>query len=666
MKFRKPKIEFAMVMLLLITISFYFYHDIIHLFPTAIHSWTQSDRLALALGFLNNGFNFFKPQMFNLMTVDGITGVDFPIHEYFIAVLMKIFGTQNPAIFRIYILGFSLIGYYFLFRFTKAFTNSTFKASMAVLFVFTCPVITYYQAGFIPSATAFSSALIGYYYYFKFKQTTEIKLFYASIAFLALAALARTPYNIFLFAVLLQQLLAYLKNRALPAKEVLAFSMAYASIIGYNIFKIYLGKTYGSQFLTTFLPPENFSHLKEIILTVKENWAFHYFTVYHYALLGIAAVAIIAYFYKNKGFEKPSKEILIQAILIISGACIYFLLMARQFQNHDYYFMDSFYLGLILIFIAGLKLLALDTLLKKTAFGTLLVILISGSFIKSKETQTSRYIYDPLNRVEITRKNLTGSDVFLDSLGIPANAKILLIDAYSSNAPLILMNRKGHTIIDTRKENLIDALNLSYDYVVMQDMFIPSDVVLNYPEIVFMLKRLGGNGKISVFSRTDINLENTLFTMLGIKNETIISAVDFEQSTTNNESWKNINVTSTEFSLSRSQSGFVNAQTEFGPMFEVKLNEQINFNKLLFEGYFYRKGPQPELIITTSVQKEADFKYYWNFPVIMDTSNHWVKYQCLFDLPENTELDNVLKCYLWNPDGTEIYFKDLKVILYKN
>jgi hypothetical protein len=85
---------------LLLLLSVLYYHNTIGLPPSYIHSWTQSDRYAISLKFLENGFNFFKPQTFNLSTIDGITGVDFPLHEYLVALIMKITGSSSPVIFR--------------------------------------------------------------------------------------------------------------------------------------------------------------------------------------------------------------------------------------------------------------------------------------------------------------------------------------------------------------------------------------------------------------------------------------------------------------------------------------------------------------------------------------------------------------------------------------
>ena len=87
--FKSQSIKYFFTSAILIALGVFFFRENIFLFPSFIHAWTQSDRYSLALGFLNNGFDFFHPQTFNLITVDGITRVDFPIHEYLVAIIMK-------------------------------------------------------------------------------------------------------------------------------------------------------------------------------------------------------------------------------------------------------------------------------------------------------------------------------------------------------------------------------------------------------------------------------------------------------------------------------------------------------------------------------------------------------------------------------------------------
>ena len=88
------KKSILIIVLLLLGLSVLLYESTINLFPSFIHAWTQSDRYAIALRFLDNGFDFFHPATFNLQTLEGITRVDFPINEFIVAISMKIFGIE--------------------------------------------------------------------------------------------------------------------------------------------------------------------------------------------------------------------------------------------------------------------------------------------------------------------------------------------------------------------------------------------------------------------------------------------------------------------------------------------------------------------------------------------------------------------------------------------
>ncbi len=50
------------ILCFIIILGFIYHHKYINEFPSHIHAWAQSDRYALALGFIDNGLNFFKPQ----------------------------------------------------------------------------------------------------------------------------------------------------------------------------------------------------------------------------------------------------------------------------------------------------------------------------------------------------------------------------------------------------------------------------------------------------------------------------------------------------------------------------------------------------------------------------------------------------------------------------
>ena len=388
--FKSQGSKFLFLSVILVSLSIYFFRDSITLFPSFIHAWTQSDRYALVFGFLNNGFDFFHPQTFNLETVDGITRVDFPIHEYFVALLMKLTGIHSPVVFRIYSLLYALTGLVFLFRLSSLFSKSFFKNIFVVLFIFFCPVFLYYADGFLPSIPSLSNLFIGYFFYFRYKTGKSKSDFRIAIFFLALAALARLPFFIFLFAVFFQQLIVYFRNKRIEWNEIKAFTIAFLIFGGYQVYNSWLGEKYGTQFLTTFLPPSNSVDLIDWTMATWSHWRFEYFTKAHYIILVLLSAMFLYQLWKKNISFRKNDDLLLQIVIAGSGSLIYFFLMLQQFPDHDYYFIDAFYpiISLLLIFMMRLSLA--DKILKYSPVITLSGLLVF-SMIGGKKTQQKRY-----------------------------------------------------------------------------------------------------------------------------------------------------------------------------------------------------------------------------------------------------------------------------------
>lgn len=662
--------SYVLLAFILLLLSIYFYHETIFYFPSHIHAWTQSDRLSIALQFLENGFNLFKPQTHNLATVEGVTGVDLPLNEFLVAISMKIFNTEAPFIFRLYTLLLSVAGFFYLFRLSKLLNQHNVMCSIGVVvFVFTCPVITYYQAGLIPSSGSFAIMLMAYYYYFSFLKQSQNKHFYISIVMLTLAALIRSPFNIYLFAVLLHQLLQAIQNRKIELRQLFSFVLAYTILITYTYYKNWLNQTYGSQFLTALMPAQNLSDFFQTLNIVWDTWKFQLFTIYHYILLGLAIIGIIFSFLKKTSIPALVKHSLIHSFILITGFVVYFILMSKQFLHHEYYFIDSFYAAIILLLIAGFALWQQYFNSFKIKSFIILIVLIfslSGATVQSKKVQQLKYAETLWDRGEVTRKNFNDSAAFLDSLSISKKAKMLVLDAYSTNAPLILMKRKGYTILDTKAQKLEESLIFDFDYIVTQDVFFPSDVVYNYPSILNKLKRIGGNGKISIYTLLSLEKPATLAQQLGIAQPTTVSNINFDQPETNTLShWKNVDKLSQVNSYSAPNAININQEISFGATYKIKLAKiEHPFNKILFEGYFNTKQKNTQAFVVAQTQINNNTDFYSSFPLKLKVTDEWFKYQCLFTLPGPIDTSATFQCYLWNPNKTAFLADDLKVTLY--
>lgn len=624
----------------LVVLSAFYFHENIFFYPSFIHAWTQSDRYALALGFINNGFDFFHPETFNLATVNGITRVDFPIHEYMVALLMKLTGHHDPVVFRLYTLIYALVGLIFLYRMAALFGDRNFLNLLVPSFIFLCPVYLYYADGFIPSIPSLSNLFIGYYFYFSYQKQNRNSHFTIAVCFMLLAALARLPYFIFLFAVLCQQSLMYLQKRQIRRREIAILFMAVLLFGAYQAYNSWLEKTYGTQFLVSIMPAGKISQAKEWLWEAWNNWRFEYFTKAQYVILfWLIAMTILAWVQKSgEGFPK---KLMLHIIIISIGSIIYLFLMLQQFPDHDYYFIDVFYpvTSLLLVLLTSYTF---NAGMMKYVSALLVFILLGFSCKQSHDVLQKRYETGSWDRNEITRKNFTGADKFLDALGIPSHAKALVLDGYTTNVPLMLMNRKGWTVNWTTKKNIDEGLSQPFDFVAVQNCFLPSEVLRNEPQLIKKLKKFADNGRISIYVRNADSLRTTS-QFLGIDTTTIV----FEKKFPDTLAVSNGN----EFTelISDSASIFQSGR----PV------------KLLITGEIYAGQTLPYL--NASVNDGENVAYYFSYQIsdYLRAGPQWNELLYQFVIPAEQKLPGTAKVYFWNSQKQPFMLRNIRLVAYR-
>jgi hypothetical protein len=529
----------------------------------------------------------------------------------------------------------------------------------AVIFIFTFPVITYYQAGFIPSSTSFSISIIGYWHYLNYLQSGRQKGLNTAVLFFAAASLCRTPFNIVLFAVLFQEIIRSIRAKQFKIKRYIPFIAAYTCIAGYNIYKGYLNSRYGSQFLTSFYPAADIPELISLTKEVIGRWKWQVFTLFHYLVLTVPAIIFLWQLRGKFRFSSISSQVMLQAALLMAGFIIYYLLMSRQFFAHEYYFIDSFYLIPVLIIILLSRWLAQRNFLKPRSASPVIVLLLLCCVYGSYQVHRSKYSFQLWDTAEITRRNFTGADALLDSLQIPRKARMLVLYAASTNGPLIQMGRNGFTVINTDYNNIDSAMRLNYDYIAAQDIFVPSEIINNYPPFLSQISRVGGNGRISIFKRSDsINQPPlTLAGALGLQPAGISSFLNFDSLPP--PGWDNCNVLTNSAYQSAPKAFVLQAGAEFGPTYETAHNRQ--YRKLLFEGSVRPAldGRDLKIVCTSSINGKQ--VYYWEFSAGNLPQGKWSRFACLFHLPEMTDVNQKIRCFVWNPGLAEYCIDNIRL-----
>lgn len=490
-------------------------------FPAYIHAWAQDDRYAIAINFLNDDFDLFHPEtmIYNKQFPDWwqtasdntITAVDFPIHEYIIAILMKIFGTSSPIVFRTWTLLCSFVGLFFLYKIGHLITGDWIKSIFVTIIAMTAPVYAYYFNGFLPGIPAFAFGLVGLWAYLKYIRTDSLKFFHTGVGFITLSMLMRTTFAIELIAILCFEMLRIFRKESRFLNKLPSVIISAIVFIAYFIWNSHLRKEYGSLFLSDLLPAANLEDAKDILKDAKNNWEFQYFqkSQYH-TFITLTVIAIISGIYrriKTKKDEPAEKvkqptHIVWLPLIYIFGCLLFTIAMMKQLPNHDYYFIDTFFMPFLMLFALLLSAFPKASSYKSALISIVIFGAISTFMIqKVQDTQTERR-WDG-DRALHSYMNFIDSDKFLDSLNVPADAKILSLYSYPQNGSFIQMQRKGYTIMELHKPNVTEAsAHWDIDYVVVEN-----EIFAQYfderPEILSRLKKIASNGRISLCTLSD-------------------------------------------------------------------------------------------------------------------------------------------------------------------
>jgi len=665
---------------IIISLGFIFHYKYINEFPSHIHAWAQSDRYAIAIGFVKNDLDLFHPQTFvmnkqfpdefKIPTDNSVTAVDFPIHDYVPALIMKTLKTTSPWCFRIYILLYSFIGLFFLFRLSTFFTKDIIKSIFLIIFTATSPVFVYYQSGFLPTIPSLANAYIGLYFYFKNIKTKKAINFYLSILFLTLAALSRTSFAIILITIFCVEFLKFFKIKKVEINKLMPILVSILILFAYFLYNNYLRNIYGSMFLNHILPPSNFEDVKLISNTIYDKWIFQYFSGIHYLIFILILLAVIIIALKNKIFIDNIQRVgILILIIMLIGNIIFSVLMMKQFAYHDYYFLDTFYIPVILLFLILLSLIPDYNFKYKNVFLTIFlvsicIVLISNA-INSQNDRRKKMSY---SNSALMIHNFHKSKEFLDSLKISREAKILVIDAYAPNIPFILMDRKGFVVMTTSYKNIKEALSWNYDYIILHNVLFMSDIYKNYPEIISKIERIGDNGKVSVFKLMSKEKNRSLKEFFGLNNMKPVFSEIITFDTIISEFWDHYKISS-EKSLSGKCSAYLSDDEKFGMGFKIKNLNEINENtKILFYNAFILKKSNiiSGCIITVTLKSKDETLYYKSFDVSenINTINKWEEINLFFQLPKLENKDIELKLYVWNKGKNSLFFDNVKIELY--
>lgn len=658
-----------MVLGLLLVFGFavYIHRDDFAKPPSGMHTWAQSDHYALAKGFTENNLNFFLPQTYvynhqfpnSWKTPDktAVTAVDFPIHNYIPGVVMKLTGSDSPAIFRIYMLLLSFVGLFYLFRLAHHFNRSETLSFLIVVFFAASPVFTFYQVRFIPSIPSLSTAIIGMYYYVVYRDNERIRTLIAAIAFLTLSALSRSTYTIPLLAVFGVEFLRLLRDRKDVLKKVSIAFLAAGLVLGYMLYNAYLRREYGSFFLNVLIPAKSFGEFITVTKDVLKSWKLEYFTVWHYGAVILAVMAAVYRKVIGKTIATGQRYTLL-LVFLFTGSLLFYIAMCVQFKAHDYYFADAFFIPLIISACLLSKRIVAETRWGKRMLAGTVLLLAAGMFWGDVQVQEFREASEKWGRNETLLLCYAGSDKLLDQLHVPRSEKILVLNPASPNIPFMEMDRTGYMTMNTDGYMLAHMMRFPVKYVVYQNELFLSEIYNHYPGIIRELEIIGTNGRITVCRKTAPK-DKTLLAFLQLENRTPVFSSYFSDTTVPNwEIEKHFNEQEKAFEFTPA--------SDYGPVLKLRDNNLFRTDRLLlFEGEL-KWNQQDEISFFVSFVEHDSLSMYklYNMENFVDHKKEWIPFRFLVSVPPSKAKQTELSAVVCNPKKVQFFVRNVRGRLY--
>lgn len=655
----KQKLPYTIFFLLLLILGcLYLFQDSMHQYPAFVHSWTQSDRLALAMNFQDNGFDFFHPATFNLLTKDGVTQVDFPIHDYLVALIGEIFNWDLVKVFRWYNLIFSLIGAVFFYKVALLIHRSPLKAIFTTIFIFSLPFMVFYQNGFLPSIPSFSCFAIALYYLVLYRSKPHSSTIYLlSILFFTLAALPRIPFTIFLVALIGERIFHFIRTKKIDWLGLLSPLIGIGLVFSYYLYNQSLAETYGSQFLNEFLYPDSIGEFYQNITDSWERWNWQLISPFH-ALSLIIFLVIGLKQIKQEGFSNRKQIfLLIYSLIALPGVFLYYVLMQKQFIDHDYYYIDSF----LPLFSLFLLLLVAEVKIPSSWFSTsavLALIFLIGFYSMARDSQEDRYTPAFNDRSNYTFEVFKASEADLRAWGVEKEDTLLLLDVQSTNIAFTLWENHGYTTMNSGKDSTITALNRVFDYAIILDSFKISDSYLDFPAIAEHLKLLASNGDLSLYEKKSTNSGKGSF----FENLVLNCESDFEeQFFCDSIRLQEDKLIQIEDSLKKSYQLGKNAEFDLS---QSKLLDESTLRKDLIVGLkasYLAKDSAKEMQLVISIPPFYTSFYLENE---LQQNSKWEQKVFKTKIPAQYLAEGKeLKIYFWNPKSKSIFIDNYQLIV---
>jgi len=413
---------------------------------------------------------FFQPEFHYLISdggKQGYTAGEFPGLYYLNALLWIIFG-KHIFITRSVSVIITFLGLFALYKTYWNVSQNYFWSVIWPLLIFCTPVIAEYGMSFLTDVPGFCFALMGWYFFEKYRGSSkDVDLISTAILFM-IAGLLKVS-SLILFVVILVlwffELIGFrfgrngkpIFNRLILQGFILSFSLM--GVFSWYAFVHQFNSLHDGAYMATKAYPIWSLSTDQVINQAVGFWewsamlalpTFLWFALPVILILGIALLRYTPVFYR-----------MVYSLTAV-GVLMYLALWYQAIDKHDYYFVNAF----ALIAVLPLPFLTSDVKAPRWAINLFwflgIVALIYGLTytrhnLELRHNPSDRFAYPltPHNTVELMRYyhwerndrigalSDSGIQLFLDSLGVDKEKKVVIFPDDTPNLTLLMIDRKG-------------------------------------------------------------------------------------------------------------------------------------------------------------------------------------------------------------------------------
>jgi hypothetical protein len=355
-------------------------------YTTTLHEWRQSDVLGVARNYYNESMNFFYPRIDGRRNLSGITGMEFPLFNYILALLYTISGKIIPLYGKMMSFGCALGSVWLMFKITiiDNFCKKWPTYPIVILFFAFCNHYFFlFSFTIMPEFLALFLSLFGFWKFQKYKQNNKNHNLFISCLCFCLGMLVR-PY--FAFFGITMLIYCFSQLRAHPKECIKIFITGILTLIPFSIWYGYwvphLDKTYGIKYFYMGTPlKQNIDQIisssnlaKGTLKLLSESYSLPALI----PLIILGFILLIIYYKKTRSIKKLIHSPIFQCLLagIVAIITIPVLIGNSVVSDHQYYLGAAFPILVILPSICISYLLNLTKSISKPMYTTSIIAFI--------------------------------------------------------------------------------------------------------------------------------------------------------------------------------------------------------------------------------------------------------------------------------------------------